>query len=42
MNANFGLVPPLKYKHKKRERKERMHKRSIEIMKTMKGDGLFG
>ncbi len=42
MNANFGLVPPLGYKHKKRERKERMYKRSIEIMKTMKGDGLFG
>ena len=33
MNANFGLLPALEYRHKKKERKELMAQRALEAMK---------
>lgn len=33
MNANFGIIPELDFKHKKKERKELYVKRSIEALK---------
>ncbi len=33
MNANYGIVPELNYKHKKKERKQLYGKRGIECMK---------
>ncbi len=35
MNANFGLVEPLAFKHKKKERKQLYAERSLSIMKTL-------
>ena len=32
MNANFGIVPPLDFPHKKKERKELYAKRALEVM----------
>ncbi len=38
MNANFGLLPPLEGKHRKKERKKLYGERAIESMKTFKKD----
>lgn len=38
MNANFGLVKELDFKHKKKERKELYVKRSIEMIEKFKAD----
>ncbi len=35
MHINFGLVPPLDYKHKKKERKTLMGERAINVMKAV-------
>lgn len=35
MNANFGLLPELGYKHKKKERKELYGKRALELMQEI-------
>lgn len=36
MNANFGLLPPLEFKHKKKERKSLYAERSIKVMEEFK------
>ncbi|QVK18908.1 methylenetetrahydrofolate--tRNA-(uracil(54)-C(5))-methyltransferase (FADH(2)-oxidizing) TrmFO [Mycoplasmatota bacterium] len=36
MNANFGIVPPLNFKHKKKERKSLYGKRALEEIKRIK------
>jgi len=35
MNANFGILQPLDFKHKKKERKQLYKERSIEVMKDI-------
>lgn len=41
MNINFGLMPPLKHKHNKRDRKEQYGVRAFKIINEMLEDGKF-
>lgn len=40
MNANFGLVAPLGFKHRKKERKELYAKRALSLIEKMVEEGL--
>jgi methylenetetrahydrofolate--tRNA-(uracil-5-)-methyltransferase len=40
MNANFGLMAPLGFKHRKKERKELYAKRALALIEKMVEEGL--
>ncbi len=42
MNANYGLLPELGYKHGKRDRKELYGKRALEVMEKFMNDNNLG